>query len=627
MKEKGLNILLVMPKVDIGYQDWPVPPVGIAYVSAALKAGGFRVFHVNLNLESDAVQKVLKKAIDEYEIDMVATGGLIVNYHAIKEIIDVSKRIKPEVITYIGGSLVTFSPEAVMKGIQSADIGMIGEGEQTACELASALEKGVAEENLKEIKGLIIRMKNGELYITPPQDEISDIDILPWPDYEGFQYFKMIRDFWNSDVTGIVSAPLTTSRSCPFQCTFCFKSGGEKYRQRSLDNIFRELEFLVDKYGVNRILLNDELFANDSKRLNEFCDRIKRYKVKWFVSLRVSRHITKELLEKMKNSGCIQILYGLESGDDTILKSMRKGITTKEIERVVHLTDEAGFQVRGNFIFGDPAETMETVQNTMAFIERNRDVFASIALSPIILFPGSKLYKDALLDGTIQDELKFIEEECPLRNVSKMNDGEYFRLLNEILPNMKEKLNKVAAIDPQDFHAEQAAKRYIIDCKCPACKTQNQFFIDNSEVIMRTNQYICEKCQQMININITYEFAQLFFVYLKKICNSYKTALWGCGQNMAVMNEYMPGMEKLEFCLIDTDKMKIGKKGIGGRTISEPKIIQSKKIEFVIEMTSVRRLEILNRISREFPEVRYAYSMFDIPLYVKEYMGQGIGHE
>lgn len=616
-----MNILLVMPKVDIGYQDWPVPPVGIAYISAMLKSKGFRVYNVNMNLETESTECVLEREIKTRNIDMVATGGLVVNYHTIKEIIDASKKIKPSVFTYVGGSLVTFSPNAVMQGIKTADVGMIGEGEITVCELAEELSKGISSINdLKNIKGLIIRQDGGELLITEPREEIEKIDSLPWPDYEGFHYFDMIKEFWNSDITGIISAPLTTSRSCPFRCTFCSKSGGEKYRQRSLDSIFAELEWLVSKYKVNRILLNDELFANDRDRIEEFCVRIKEYDVKWFVSLRVSKHITKELLEVMRESGCIQILYGLESGDDNVLKSMRKGITTKEIERVVHLTAEAGFQVRGNFIFGDPVETLETVNNTIQFIEKNIDVFASVALSPIILFPGSMLYKQALEDGTIKDELKFIEEECPIKNVSAMGDDEYYYVMNEVLPKAKAKLNAVVKDGVSCFEADIQSKGYNFNYTCPVCKESNRFRISNSEVLMRANQYICHKCSEPLNISVTNEFTNLFYNYFVKICKKYKVALWGCGQNMVVINESVDGFDELNFTLIDTNEMKIGKCGIGKKEIYAPNVILEQGIEFVIEMTSVRGLEILNRVKREYPDVKFAHSMFDIPLYAEEYL-------
>lgn len=621
MVNKKMNILMVMPKVDIGYQEWAIPPVGITYVSAALKQKGFNVFVVNMNLETDEISVVLEQAIEENDIDLVATGGLIVNYHTIKEIMDMSKKIKPSIITYIGGSLVTFSPKPVMQGIQSADIGMIGEGEITACELMDALESGASLNDLKEINGLIIRMDDGELYITPPREEIMDIDSLPWPDYDGFHYFEMIKSFLNSDVTGVISAPLTTSRSCPFRCTFCSKSGGEKYRQRSLDSIFEELDYLVNVHKVNRIFLNDELFANDSNRIMEFCNRIKDYGVQWFVSLRISKHITRELLEVMKSSGCIQILYGLESGDDTVLKSMRKGITTTEMERVVRLTADSGFQVRGNFIFGDPAETMETVSNTISFIEKNVDVFTSVALSPIILFPGSELYKSAVKNGIIDNELEFIEEECPLKNVSGMSDEEYFKLVNEILPKAKAKLNAVkTSSNISEFDVDVESEKYWFEHSCPKCDAHNRFYVSDLDAVMRTCQYSCPKCGQTFNVNITYKFAQIFYRYFKEVCKQYKTALWGCGQNMAVINEYVDGFDDLDFWLIDTDVMKIGKKGIGGRNIYSPDIIKEYNIEFVIEMTSVRHFEIINRINREFKEVKHAYSMFDIPLFSQNYI-------
>lgn len=622
MKNEKINILLVMPKVDIGLQGWPVPPVGIAYVSATLKEKGFHVYNVNMNLETDSMYTVLEREIKKYDIDLVATGGLVVSYHIIKEIMDISKKIKPEVITYIGGSLVTFSAEAVMRGIQSADIGMIGEGEITACELAQVLSEGGSINELKKVKGLIVRMESGELYTTLPREEISDIDRLPWPDYEGFRYFEMVKEAWNSDVTGIISAPLTTSRSCPFRCTFCSKSGGEKYRQRSLDNIFAELDYLVEKYSVNRIMLNDELFANDRDRIQEFCRRIKGYEVKWFVSLRVSKYITKELLDLMKDSGCIQILYGLESGDNNVLRSMRKGITTEEMERVVRLTAEAGFQVRGSFIFGDPVETLETVHNTIAFIEKNKDVFSAVALSPIILFPGSELYKKALADGTIEDELKFIEEECPIKNVSKMSDDEYLRMVNEILPKAKVKLNTVENDkEIQNLYIDASVKKYWFEHCCPVCEGKNRFYISNAEVaLMRTDLYTCETCGKMINISITNGFAQMFYSYLKRICQQYRVALWGCGQNMVVISEYVEDINNLDFWLLDSDLMKIRKKGIGGRKIYEPEAITDLNIDFIIAMSTGRHKEIVNRINREFPGVKYAYSMFDMPLYSEEYL-------
>ena len=293
--KKDINILLVMPKVDIGYQDWPIPPVGITYVSASLKKAGYRVLCMNLNLEDDDYYEHISGVIKDNSINVVGTGGLVVNYHAIKKIVDIVKSIDNDIITWVGGSLMTFSAMPVMKGIQNIDIGMLGEGEITACEMIDVLSKEYDKDALEKVHGLAIRKNDGTVTLTAVREEIEDLDMIPYPDYDGFDFFDMIQKFWETDKTGIISVPLTTSRSCPFNCTFCSKSGGSKYRQRKLDAIFEELEYIIQKYNVNRIYLNDELFANDYNRIKEFCERIKQYNIKWFVFLRISRHITTDL--------------------------------------------------------------------------------------------------------------------------------------------------------------------------------------------------------------------------------------------------------------------------------------------------------------------------------------------
>lgn len=611
-----MNILLIMPKVDIGYQDWPVPPVGIAYVSAALKKAGYCVSILNLNLH-DKYDEVLSNTISDNNIDIVGIGGLIVNYHTIKDIVNRCKDIKPEILVWIGGSLVTFSALPVMQGISSADIGMIGEGEITACEMIKCLEENEGNvDSLQSVNGLIIRTSQRTLVTTEPRAEIEDIDSIPYPDYDGFQYFEMVRKFWDSDLTGIISAPLTTSRSCPFNCTFCSKSGGTKYRQRSLESIFKELDYLVTTYHVNRVLLNDELFANDEERISEFCHRIAKYNVKWFVSLRVSKHITAELLQTMKKSGCVQILYGLESGDDSILRSMRKGITTDEIERVVKLTHEAGFQVRGNFIFGDTNETVETAQRTLDFIYKNIKYFSSVALSPILLFPGSYLYKKAVAEHVIDNELDFIEAECPATNVSKMTDDEYVSLLSERIPIEKVKYMALTNRNTISEMQTDGKQGYFFKTTCDCCKKTCKFHIVASEVIMRTNQYICEECGNTVLVNVLQEYVSLFYEKVKQIMKKYKLAFWGSGQNLMIFNEMLHNMAELhDYELIDTNKMKIGKQGINGKIIHAPEDINNLGIDFIIETTSTRHYEIINRIENEYPSVREKMSIFEVPFY------------
>lgn len=126
----------------------------------------------------------------------------------------------------------------------------------------------------------------------------------------------------------------------------------KRYRQRSLDSIFGELQYLVEKYHIKELFLNDELFAVNEERLHSFCQRIKPFHLKWYVYLRLVKHIQFRLLQEMREAGCVTVFYGLESANDIILKSMKKGTTQKEMFRVLEITKQAGLIARGSFIFG-----------------------------------------------------------------------------------------------------------------------------------------------------------------------------------------------------------------------------------------------------------------------------------
>lgn len=122
---------------------------------------------------------------------------------------------------------------------------------------------------------------------------------------------------------------MSTSRACPYQCTFCFHSSGSKYRQRSLDNFFEELDILVEKYAIKYIFIVDELFAVKMDRLKEFCQRIKPYNIKWWAEFRVNT-VTKEMVDLLKDANCAVMAFGIERADNRILKSMRKNITIEQ---------------------------------------------------------------------------------------------------------------------------------------------------------------------------------------------------------------------------------------------------------------------------------------------------------
>lgn len=405
-------------------------PLGILYVSAALKASGVaNVFTVNLNHQEDSDEEVLGRIIKENDIHIVGSGGISGQFIEVSPLMKLLKKIAPQLTTIVGGGMITADAIPAMEAFEGCvDYGVIGEGEKTVVELVQAIYHNKAK---NEIKGIIY--KDGkEWVLTKRREDEMDLDSLPLPDYAGFDYDKYLAT--NGEVEdGVKYSPVAIigGRSCKYNCTFCFHPSGSKYRQRSLDSIFSEIDYLVNHYDVNYIALREELFASDEQRVLDFCKRIKDYPLVWSIQLRVDS-VSELMVEALKNSNCRYVFLGIESADNRILKSMRKNITIEQVEYALDLTIKAGLDTRSTIILGDEVETMESAYRTINWWLEHKK-YSSIVIDMIIAFPGSTLYKNARKNGRIPDPIRFLQEGCPIINLStEMSDAEYDKLVQDI---------------------------------------------------------------------------------------------------------------------------------------------------------------------------------------------------
>nr|MCR4925134.1 B12-binding domain-containing radical SAM protein [Clostridiales bacterium] len=415
-----MNYLIVMPILTEIFEQSYTFPIGMAYVSSSLKQTGRNVFTYNLNYKSGSIEDNLRDVIIKNNIDVIATGGLTAQYWQLVEIFKAARKIKPDIITWIGGGIITSAPIPAMEAFEIADYGIIGEGEITICELADALE---GKRDIHSVDGIIFK-ENGQWTITAQRAEIMDLDSLPYPDYEGFEYDVLLdkkpTDIYalNQGRFGIVSF----GRSCPFNCTFCFHPSGTKYRKRSMDSVFKEIDYLIEKYNIRNIAVTDELFVHKIEDVKEFCKRIKERNIGYVISLRVDM-VNEEMFQLLKDSNCLSVGFGLESADNSVLKSMKKHITVEQIDEALALCKRIGLNSMGNFIFGDENETYEKAMNTINWWKAHPQY--RIALHMIVLYPGSELYRNAVKNGAIKDQVQFIKDGCPYTNISKMTDEEY----------------------------------------------------------------------------------------------------------------------------------------------------------------------------------------------------------
>lgn len=608
------NYLIVMPRFVDKVGEWYHFPLGVPYISACLKKAGFHVFTINMNSEESSASLVIDKAVKENNIDVVLTGGLSIQYFAIKEILAAAKAANPDIITVAGGGVITSEPRVGMQVLEYADYGIIGEGEITTTELCYALE---TDGSIDDVNGLIYWDGNGDFKYTAPRKEIKDLDTVPFPDYDGFGFNKIMEKMPNLlGINDDHAITMSSSRSCPFQCSFCFHTSGSHYRKRSLDNFFKELDILVGKYNVKYIFVSDELFAYNIDRVREFCQRIKPYHIKWMAQFRVS-DVTEEMVQLLKDGNCVTMGFGIESADNRILKSMNKKITIEQTEKALALVYKHGIQIQGGFIFGDKEETLETANNTLNWWKEHPEY--ALSLNFISAYPGTPLYKYAVKEGIIKDEVQFVKDGCPVVNLSKMSQEEVNWLAKQVVD-----LPQSTFVEPEnitDISFDKNRKSITFTAHCTACGQKNTW--ENVRFFTR-NVLSCSKCGKKHKLPILKEMTISVNKNTEKLLTDYgKVAFWGINDYFANFVEHLDAVLKNDNCfIVDIAKTKQGAQLLfesrGGtdapytKTVQSPEVIKKENIDTVVIPVISAVDTIRKQIQQEYKCVTNIYSILDL---------------
>ncbi len=592
MNADKLNFLLVMPRLIQSVGDGYVFPLGIAYVSSSMKKAGFNVVTLNLNHREGDVFEIIKSTMKDNNIHVVATGGLSPQFHLVKNVIESAKRVNSNITIVVGGGLISADPETAIEALELADFGVIGEGETTMCELASALENGG---DFSKVDGLIF--KDGSSYIkTNRRKDIENIDTIPWPDYEGFDIEKYL-EVPPAHFAGVSKSRMICmlgSRSCPFNCTFCCHTIGKKYRRRSIDDFFAELDYLVSRYNIKYISMADELFVPDLGRAKEFCDRIKKYQISWYADFRIDK-IKPELLAILKDSGLDVMFFGLESADNRILKSMRKGITVEQIESVLKMVYESGIASYGCFIFGDVEETFETAHNTLKWWREHSQY--NIHLTLIKPFPGSYIYKYACQNGMIKDRVKYLKDGCPQVNISKLSDAEF----SEIVRYISEAQSLMKSIDSIELlWVDPKMGRATISGVCSNCSQKNTW----ENIKLFANDYIyCIECGQKYDIPCPIPLRENIDKNVAVLVEKYgKVAIWGMTLTIMDLFRHSRMLHDSNVFPLDISQSK-RKTELYGKKIYAPTILDEEEIRAVVVSVPSHYGQISCQVKENHPNV------------------------
>lgn len=376
------HVTLVNPTAPINAaMHMPFALLGLGYLAAVLEKNEYQVDVIDCQLLKLSLED-FRSEISKRQPNIVGVTSSTLTYQSALKLVKIVKEACPDCITIAGGPHVTFWDDKALEECPELDIVVRREGEITMLEMVQKIE---ADKSYDDVLGTTVR-KEGKIVKNPDRPYIEDLDGLPFPARHLWP-MERLREY--EDILY-----LATSRGCVYWCEFCttVRMHGRKYRMRSPKNVVDELEFLHKTYGAKKFTFCDDAFTVDQPRTEALCSEIlqRGLKIEWNCGTRVDM-ITKDLLMKMKESGCISVWFGVESGTQQVLDAMKKGITPELTIKVLGWVRELGLKPVPNVILGFPGETKKSAWKTIKFVEKiapDEVGFYNVATP----FPGTPMY-------------------------------------------------------------------------------------------------------------------------------------------------------------------------------------------------------------------------------------------
>jgi radical SAM superfamily enzyme YgiQ (UPF0313 family) len=388
-----MRILLINPYYPIS--ETPSPPLGLAYIAAALESAGHEVKILDL-VVFPYHQSFIDRILQDFNPAMVGATAVTMTVDNAMQVIRDVKALAPKAVTVMGGPHVTFCAHQSLRDCPELDMVVLGEGDVTIVELAEAIAHAA---DLSQVRGIAFR-SDGAVHVTASRDYLEDIDALPLP-------ARHLLPLGRYRTLGMPIS-MTTSRGCPFQCIFCVgrKMVGARVRYRDPRRVVDELANLAG-LGFHQINVADDLFTASYRHCMAVCREIirRRLNIRWTAFARVDT-VSRDLLAQMRAAGCSALSFGIESGNRTMLKRIKKGITLDQVEQAVRMCVETGITPHASFILGLPGETPETMQDTVAFADALHRRGVQHGFHLLAPFPGTEVY-----DAIDQFDLKLLSTD------------------------------------------------------------------------------------------------------------------------------------------------------------------------------------------------------------------------
>jgi len=366
------------------------PPIGLSYLAGYLLTNTSHDVRIldSLALRLDYAE--IEQEVAKANPDVVGVTAFTPTFYDVLMICRICKKLYPDVPVVLGGSHVNTFPEETLSHPE-VDILVHGEGEIIFAELIAAIESGG---DLDSVKGISFK-RDGRTVNTGEGGYVKDIDTLPPPAFDLLPLDRYTSAIGTGEITGVIAS----SRGCPYFCTYCNRPY-RTYRQYSVDRIISEMRYHYDR-GVREFMFFDDMFNLKPKRVINISRRIKEEfpGIVWSFRGRVDQ-VTEEMIREARDSGCRQILYGVEAATDDDLRAIKKKITTQQVVDAIRITRRHGLETSTNWIIGLPThKSRKDVLTLLDFAIRCGTDYAQFNI--LIPYIETPIFADGVARGVL----------------------------------------------------------------------------------------------------------------------------------------------------------------------------------------------------------------------------------
>ncbi|MFH1703372.1 MAG: radical SAM protein [Nitrospirota bacterium] len=409
-------------------------PIKVSYLASI----GFDNYLSNLKDLSKQVWGEIKSTIYEYEPTIVGISVKSQNLASACIVAKLAKEVSEQIIVIVGGPHPSMVGSDILN-CPDIDIGVKGEGENTIVELLNAIEAG---KKFDGIQGIVYR-KNSHIVENIQREFIKDLDSQCFPHESAPEVLKDYNRYPLSAFKNIFA-----TRGCPYNCFFCGsrKIWSRKVRFRSPGNVIREIKGL-QRVGLRFIHFDDDTFGINKKYINDLCNALIAHcpGLKWSCELHV-KLVDEKTISLMKAAGCYQIQIGVESGNNQILKEMRKNITIEEALAAAEIIKKYGIELQAFFMVGFPQETEDTLNDTVSAMKKIKsDLLIYSIFTP---YPGTEAFEFCKKHGLISDDydVSLYNHQSPANCFCINITLERFRILVSKIEKMVDRKNSLSRI-------------------------------------------------------------------------------------------------------------------------------------------------------------------------------------